>query len=166
ITRRIDEYHKHKDSGVGFGRLPDLILLDGGKGHVAAIEPVIRESGLSIPIFGMVKDDKHRTRAIAKDGGEIAISGNRAAFTLVSSIQEEVHRFAITYHRTSRGKSIKGSSLTKIDGIGEARARALIKHFRTISAIKEASVEQLAEVDGMNKRAAQTVYDYYRGESE
>lgn len=164
ICRRIDEYHQHKDEGTGFGRLPDLILLDGGQGHVAAIKPLIEASGLDIPVFGMVKDDKHRTRAISADGGEIAISGTRAAFTLVSTIQEEVHRFAITFHRSSRSKGMKGLSLTRIEGIGETRARELIKHFKTITAIKNASVEELAAVKGMNSAAAQRVYDFYRSE--
>lgn len=164
ICRRIDEYHQHKDEGTGFGRLPDLILLDGGQGHVAAIKPLIEASGLDIPVFGMVKDDKHRTRAISADGGEIAISGTRAAFTLVSTIQEEVHRFAITFHRSSRSKGMKGLSLTRIEGIGETRARELIKHFKTITAIKNASVEELAAVNGMNSAAAQRVYDFYRSE--
>jgi len=166
ICRRISEYHEHKDEGTGFGRLPDLILLDGGAGHVAAIKPLIEASGLDIPVFGMVKDDKHRTRAIAADGGEIAISGTRSAFTLVSTIQEEVHRFAITYHRASRSKSVKGLSLLRIEGIGETRARELMKHFKTITAIKKASVEQLAEVKGMNIAAAQKVYDFYRLEEK
>lgn len=164
ICRRIDEYHQHKEEGTGFGRLPDLILLDGGQGHVAAIKPLIEASGLDIPVFGMVKDDKHRTRAISADGGEIAISGTRAAFTLVSTIQEEVHRFAITFHRSSRSKGMKGLSLTRIEGIGETRARELIKHFKTVTAIKNASVEELAAVKGMNSAAAQRVYDFYRSE--
>lgn len=161
ICRRISEYHEHKDEGVGFGRLPDLILLDGGAGHVSAIKPLIEASGLEIPVFGMVKDDKHRTRAIAADGGEIAISSTRAAFTLISTIQEEVHRFAITYHRAERSKSMKGLSLMRIEGIGETRARELMKHFKTITAIKRASVQQLANVNGMNITAAQRVYDFY-----
>ncbi len=166
ICRRISEYHEHKDEGTGFGRLPDLILLDGGAGHVAAIKPLIEASGLDIPVFGMVKDDKHRTRAISADGGEIAISGTRAVFTLVSTIQEEVHRFAITYHRAQRSKSMKGLSLMRIEGIGETRARELMKHFKTITAVKKASVQQLAEVKGMNLAAAQKVYDFYRMEEK
>jgi len=131
---------------------------------VSAVRPLIEASGLDIPVFGMVKDDKHRTRAIAAGGGEIAISGNRAAFTLVSSIQEEVHRFAISYHRASRSKSVKGLSLTKIEGIGPSRAKALLQAFRTIGAIKEASVDELAAVKGMTRIAAQRVYDHFRSE--
>lgn len=101
IRRRFEEY-RAADKPEGFGRLPDLILLDGGKGHVGAIRPLLREMGIDVPVYGMVKDDKHRTRAITEDGGEIVIQSTRAVFTLVSSIQDEVHRFAIGYHRQQR----------------------------------------------------------------
>ena len=117
ISRRLQEYQEKKDTGEGFGRLPDLILLDGGKGHVAAVRPVLEAFGLQIPLFGMVKDDKHRTRAIARDGGEIAINSSRQAFTLVSQIQDEVHRFAIGYHRQTRKRTALSSSLTSIPGL-------------------------------------------------
>lgn len=157
ITRRLLEYREHKDEGKGFGRLPDLILLDGGEGHVNAIRPLIEASGLPIALFGMVKDSKHKTRAIAAGGREIAISGNRAAFTLVSTIQDEVHRFAISYHHASHGKSVIRSSLTEIEGIGPARAKELLRHFKTISAVYDASVEELCEVKGMNRTAAENI---------
>ncbi|MBQ3123430.1 MAG: excinuclease ABC subunit UvrC, partial [Firmicutes bacterium] len=161
ITRRLDEYLAHKGE-EGFGTLPDLILLDGGQQHVAAVRPIIDSYGLDIPVFGMVKDQKHRTRAISQLGEEVAISKNRRVFTLIGNIQEEVHRFAITFHRKTRGKSVTGSTLTKIEGIGETRAKALLKHFRTIAAIKDASEEELAAVEGMTKKAAKAVYDAYR----
>lgn len=166
ISRRFDEYEKNRDSGEGFGRLPDLILLDGGRGHVAAVEPVLRQMGVSVPLFGMVKDDKHRTRAIAKDGGEIAINSNRQAFTLVSDIQEEVHRFAIGYHRQLRKKKSLSSTLTSIEGIGTARAKALLKYFRTVSAVSEASLDELASAPGMTKPAAEKVYAYFHPEDK
>lgn len=166
ISRRLQEYEKLKDTGEGFGRLPDLILLDGGKGHVAAIRPVLESFGLPIPLFGMVKDDKHRTRAIAKDGGEIAINSNRRAFTLVSSIQDEVHRFAIGYHRQLRKKNTISSTLTTIPGIGPARARALLRHFRTVTAVRNADLAELETAPGMNRPAAQKVYDYFHGTAE
>jgi excinuclease ABC subunit C len=158
LARRLEEYKKNKDTGEGFGRLPDLILLDGGKGQVSAVRPVLEKSGLQIPLFGMVKDSKHRTRAIAKDGGEIAISSNRSAFTLVSSIQEEVHRFAIGYHRQVRKKSSISSSLTAIEGIGPVRAKALLKYFKTLKAVREASIEELAAAPSMTTPAAEKVY--------
>ena len=109
----------------------------------------------------MVKDSNHRTRAIAAGGHEISITSSRAAFTLIGSIQEEVHRYAISYHRASRAKKVKGSSLTTIDSIGERRASALLKHFRTITAIKNASIEELSSVEGMTSSAARKVYDHF-----
>ena len=161
LTRRFQEYEQHKDENEGFGRLPDLILLDGGKGQVSAVRPVLEHFKLQIPLFGMVKDNSHRTRAITGDGGEIAINSHRAAFTLVSSIQDEVHRWAIGYHRQSRKKHAFASSLTQIEGIGEKRAKALLHHFRTITAIREATLEELAFAPDMTRPAAQKVYDYF-----
>lgn len=164
ISRRLDEYEQNKDSGEGFGRLPDLILLDGGKGHVAAIRPLLKERGYDIPVFGMVKDDHHRTRAIAQDGGEIAIHAKRSAFTLVSAIQEEVHRFAITFHRKKRGKSQLRTSLTEIEGVGETRARALLRHFGSVKAVREASLEELCGVKGITRPVAEAVFRHFSGE--
>ena len=166
ITRRLREYEEHKEEGTGFGRLPDLILLDGGRGHVSAVRPVVASFGLNIPVFGMVKDAHHRTRAIAEDGGEIAINARRTAFTLISSIQEEVHRWAIAYHRQRRQKSGLGTVLTEIEGIGEARAKALFRHFGSLKAIREASVEELAGVKGISRPAAEAVRKFFDAEGE
>ncbi len=161
IARRLKEYELHKEERQGFGRLPDLILLDGGKGHVSAVRQILDEFLVNIPLFGMVKDDKHRTRAIAKDGGEIAISSNRQAFTLVSLIQDEVHRFAIGFHRQQRKRKAVSSTLQNIPGIGNTRMKILLTHFRTIGRIREASVEELASVKGMTRSAAISVYHYF-----
>ncbi len=161
ITRRMEEYEKQKESGEGFGRLPDLILLDGGKGHVGVIRPLLESLGYAIPVFGMVKDDKHRTRAIAEDGGEISINAKRSAFTLVSTIQEEVHRFAIGYHRQSRSKNAFASSLLEIPGIGKKRAADLFEHFKTIGRIKMATIEELMLVKGMTRPCAEAIYQFY-----
>ncbi len=161
IARRLDEYRKDGGSGEGFGRLPDLILLDGGRGHVAAVQPVLAAAGLSIPLFGMVKDDRHRTRAIAKNGGEIAINSSRSAFTLVSTIQDEVHRFAIGYHRQLRKKAAISSTLLSIEGVGPTRAKALLRRFRTVAAIRDADWKELAETPGVTEPAARSVYDYF-----
>ena len=120
--------------------------------------------GIDVPVYGMVKDDKHRTRAITEDGGEIAIQSTRAVFTLVSSIQDEVHRFAIGYHRHQRKKATISTTLTSIPGIGETRAKALMKHFTTISAVSEATEEMLEETPGMNAPAARAVYRYFHSE--
>lgn len=160
LTRRFEEYYRNQGQ-EGFGTLPDLILLDGGEGQMHAVEPVLKKFGLNIPLFGMVKDDKHRTRAIAVDGGEIAINDKRSAFTLVSTIQEEVHRFAITYHHQSHARSTLASALTQIEGIGPKRAKALLSHFKTMRRISTASVEELTAADGMSRRAAEAVYNFY-----
>ena len=161
LSRRLNRYQEEQESGEGFGRLPDLILLDGGQGQVRAVLPVIEAFGLSIPVFGMVKDSKHRTRAIAGSGEEIEIKDGRRVFTLVSSIQEEVHRFAITYHKEKHAKASVGTTLTRIPGIGEKKAKALLRHFKTISAIKEADEEALCAVPGLGKRDAAAILAYY-----
>ena len=160
LTRRFKHYYEDDDDST-FKILPDLILLDGGQPQVNAVLPVIRQMKLDVPVFGMVKDNKHRTRAIAYDGGEIEINSHRAAFTLVSSIQEEVHRFAITYHHKKHQKSSFSTSLTNINGIGDKKAKALLKHFKTISAIKSSSVEDLLQVKGITEKNAQDIVSYY-----
>lgn len=160
LTRRFKHYYEDEE-GSTFKILPDLILLDGGQPQVNAVLPVIAQMNIDVPVFGMVKDNKHRTRAIAYDGGEIAIHSHRAAFTLVSTIQEEVHRFAITYHRKKHQKSSFSSSLTKIDGIGEKKAKALLKKFKTITAIRNATVEELMQIQSISKKNAQDIVRYY-----
>ena len=165
LTRRLEEYKKAQAEGgeSGFGRLPDLILLDGGKGQVGAVLPVVAQSGLSIPVFGMVKDDRHRTRAIVSDSGEIAIRPNRAVFTFVTNIQDEVHRFSIGFNRQQR-KKVLGSTLEEIDGIGKKRAKELLRYFRTIRSISKATVEELEQAPGMTHPAAVSVYRYFHEE--
>ena len=167
IGRRIEEYEKHKDEETGFGRLPDLILLDGGKGQVSSASAVLSAKGYDyIPLFGMVKDNRHKTRAITDTGKEIAIGNKRNVFTLVSTIQEEVHRFAIGYHRQKRKSNAFRSSLTEITGVGEKRARLLIKHFGTIANIKEAEIEELENTPFLNKAVAQNIYRYFHNTEE
>ncbi len=161
ISRRFDEYCKAERSNEGFGRLPDLILLDGGKGQVAAVKEVLIQKNIDVPLFGMVKDDKHRTRAITGEGGEISINSKRAVFTFVSKIQDEVHRFAIGYHHSRRSKNTFRSSLTNIDGVGEVRAKTLLKHFRTIENISRADLEELEKAPKMTKETALAVYKYF-----
>ena len=161
LTRRFKHYYED-DEGSTFKILPDLILLDGGQAQVNAVLPVIREMNVDVPVFGMVKDNKHRTRAIAYDGGEIQISSLRKAFTLVSSIQEEVHRFAITYHHKKHRKSSFSSGLLKIDGIGEKKAKALLKHFKTVTKIRQATIDELCSVPGISLKNAQDIAKYYQ----
>ncbi len=161
LQRRFKHYYEDGEDST-FKILPDLILLDGGEGQVNAVLPVIREMKLDVPVFGMVKDNKHRTRAIAYDGGEIAINSSRSVFTLVSVIQEEVHRFAITYHHKKHEKSSFSSSLTRIEGIGEKKAKLLLKEFKTIGKIKAANEEELASVKGISQTDAKRITEYYR----
>ena len=120
--------------------------------------------GISVPVFGMVKDDKHRTRAIAESGGEIAIASHRSAFTLVSSVQEEVHRFSIQYSRSKHQKSAFALSLTQCEGIGDKRAAEIYKQFKTVKAIRAASVDELAQVKGMSHPAAERLYQFLHEE--
>lgn len=159
LDRRFSEYQKGEDSG--FLKLPDLILLDGAKGQINAVLPIINKYNLNIPIFGMVKDSKHRTRAIATTGGDIAIKSNKRAFKLVTDIQDEVHRFAISYHRKLQSKNMIKSELLDIENIGKTRAFALLKHFGSLKKIKEASMEDLLAVKGMTQASANAVYDYF-----
>lgn len=161
ITRRLNRYEQEKDTDSTFATLPDLILLDGGQGQVGAVKPVIEKFGLDIPVFGMVKDSKHRTRAIASTGHEIAINDGRRVFTLVSTIQEEVHRFAITYHKTKHAKGVSRSSLTEIPGIGEKKAKILLKAFKSVAAIRRADAQALENTKGISKKDAQNIYEYF-----
>ena len=166
LTRRFEEYNKLKNTGEGFGRLPDLILLDGGKGQISAVRPVLKKAGVDVPLFGMVKDDKHKTRAITDGEGEIELKSIRSTYTFVSEIQEEVHRFAIGYHHQRRSNSTFKSSLTDIEGIGTTRAKNLLKHFGSIKNIKEAELEELENAPGMTRNAANAVYTYFHREDE
>ena len=163
LERRFNEYEKQKGENAeeGFGKMPDLILLDGGKGQVSAVKAILNEMNIDVALFGMVKDSKHKTRAITGDGGEIAINSNRAVFTLVSEIQEEVHRFSVSFHHKKHAKKGLDSSLTKISGVGEKKAKELLKTFKTIKNIKNASVEDLAKVKGINISLAQNIYNFY-----
>lgn len=162
ITRRMEEYLLHKDENVGFGRKPDLILLDGGQEHVAAVAPILQSYSVDIPLYGLVKDDRHRTRAIAQEGGEIAIHRKRAAFTLLANIQEEVHRSAIRYHRQRRKGSSLHTSLLDIKGIGPTRAKALLRHFGSLRGVQNATTEELLLVKGMTRPAAEAIQRYFQ----
>ena len=166
LQRRFEEYYKAEDSNEGFGRLPDLILLDGGRGQVHAVREVLDRMDIHVPLFGMVKDNKHRTRAVTGDGGEIAINSRRQLFTFLSKMQDEVHRFAIGYHHSRRSKNTFKSSLTSIEGVGEVRAKALLKYFRTIDNISKADLEELEAAPKMTKDTALAVYRYFHAHEE
>ncbi len=149
------------DTKDSFEKLPDLILMDGGRGQVNAALEVAEGFGLNIRICGMVKDDHHRTRGLYFENEELPIDTSSECFKLITRIQDETHRFAIEYHKSLRSKAQVKSILDDIEGIGATRRRALITHFETITAIKEASVEDLAKAPGMNIKAAQAVFDFF-----
>lgn len=159
LDRRFTEYEKGEDEA--FSTLPDLILLDGAAGQISAVLPILQKHGINLSVFGMVKDSKHKTRAIATTGGDISIKSNRKAFTLVTSIQDEVHRFAISYHKKLQSKNMVKSELLEIEGVGKQRAAVLIKHFKSIAKIKAASVEELSSVKGITEKIAHNIYAYF-----
>lgn len=162
----LERRFKHFLAGdVGFDIQPDVLLIDGGATHADTVRRQLNAMEISIPIFGMVKDNRHRTRAlVTPDGGEIGIQGNQAVFSLIGRIQEETHRFAITYQRQLRSKNIKRSTLDKIPGVGDKRKHQLLKQFKTIKAISGATLEELQQVVPRNTAAA--VYEYYHSHSE
>ena len=156
ISRRFRRYLENDEK---FSEMPDVLFIDGGAEHACAACGALEELGISVPVYGMVKDDRHRTRAlITPEGKEIGIQSNPAAFALVGRIQEETHRFAIEYHRSLRD-SVPGSSLDRIPGVGEKRRNALMNHFGTVKAVRAASLEELAAV--VPKNTASAVYEYY-----
>lgn len=166
ITRRLNHALKEKTEGKtsSFTRLPDLILMDGGKTQVHAAEEVLMAFGMDIPVCGMVKDDKHRTRGLLFHEEEIHIPLTSEGFKLVTRIQDEVHRFAITYHRKLRDERNLHSILDDIKGIGQVRRKALMHHFGSIEKIAEAEVADLLEVEGMTIPAAEQVYLFFHQE--
>lgn len=160
VFRRFKRY---VDGDESFAPLPELLLIDGGENHAKTALSAIGELGLSVPVFGMVKDDRHRTRAlITPDGREIGISSNQAVFSLVGNIQEETHRFAIEYQRALRKESY-ASSLDRVDGIGPKRRAELMRRFKSVKAVKEASIDELSKV--IPKNAAKAVYDHFHGDA-
>lgn len=162
IERRFTHYLA---GDKGFDQRPDALLIDGGQVHADTVLRQISSMGLSIPVFGMVKDDRHRTRAlVTPQGEEIGIQGNQAVFSLIGRIQEETHRFAITYQRELRSKRMKRSSLEQIPGVGDKRKQQLMRHFKTIGAIASASLEELSGV--VPRNTAAEVYKYYRSRQD
>ena len=146
---------------TGFSRFPDLILMDGGKGQVNVALNVLQSLGISVPVCGMVKDEAHRTRGLYYNNEEIPIDTHSEGFKLITRIQDEVHRFAIEYHRSLRSKAQTASQLDEIPGIGPARKKALMKRFASIREIMEADVETLLTVPALKQKEAQAVYDYF-----
>ena len=164
LTRRFQrglQEQQDSDEKGGFSAFPDLILMDGGKGQVHIAENVLENLGISIPVCGMVKDDNHRTRGLYYHDHEIPISHSSEGFKLITRIQDEVHRFAIEYHRLLRSKGQIHSVLDDIEGIGPARRKSLMKYFKSIESIREASVEELKKAPSMNQQAAEKVYEFF-----
>ena len=166
VRRRIKHYvDGNKNDGEGFSKLPDLILVDGGIAHTSAVRDVLKLSGVCVPVFGMVKDNKHRTRAITTSGEEIEIKNNRRVFSFITSIQDEVHRYTIGYHKSLRNKKIMTSELTQIPGIGNKRALKILKTFGSIKRVSEAPLEELMLIHGITKNVAEGIYNYFHKDS-
>lgn len=159
LTRRFT--HEINSEFDSFAKMPDLLLMDGGKGQVNIALKVLEKLGLSIPVCGMVKDDHHRTRGLYFNNTEISIDTASEGFRLITRIQDEAHRFAIEYHRSLRSKEQVHSVLDDIPGIGERRRKALLRKFRSIESIRDASIEELAQTESMNQKSAAQVYDFF-----
>ena len=159
LTRRFT--HESKGEYDSFSILPDLILMDGGRGQVNIARKVLGELGIDIPVCGMVKDDNHRTRGVYFNNVEIPIDTSGEGFHLVTRIQDEAHRFAIEYHRSLRSKEQVHSVLDDIPGIGETRRKALMRKFRSVENIRDASVEELSQTESMNVQSAEAVYQFF-----
>lgn len=159
LTRRFT--HESNGEFDSFARMPDLLLMDGGRGQVNIALGVLEKLGIAIPVCGMVKDDNHRTRGLYYNNVEILIDTNSEGFRLITRIQDEAHRFAIEYHRSLRSKEQVHSVLDDIPGIGERRRKALMRRFRSIEAIRDASEEELAQTESMNAGSAKQVYDFF-----
>ena len=159
LTRRFT--HESNGEFDSFARLPDLILMDGGRGQVNIALKVLNELGISIPVCGMVKDDHHRTRGLYFDNVEIPIDTSGEGFRLITRIQDEAHRFAIEYHRSLRSREQVHSILDDIPGIGDTRRKALLRKFKSVENIRDASEEELAQTESMNARSARQVYEFF-----
>ena len=161
LSRRLA--HLDDESG-SFSQLPDLILLDGGRGHVSVVRELLGEMNIDIPVFGMVKDDYHKTRALCTEHEEISIAHENALFVFIYKIQEEVHRFTVSKMDSAKRKTLTTSSLTKIEGIGDAKAKTLLKAFGGIGKIKTATPEEIAAVKGIGEKDAKKIFEYFHKE--
>ena len=164
LTRRFSRAiveQSEGDSKTSFSKLPDIVLMDGGRGQVNICLKVLKELNLHIPVAGMVKDDTHSTRGLYYNNVEMPISTRSEGFKLITRIQDEAHRFAIEYHKKLRSKVQVNSVLDDIKGVGPARRKALMKYFMDIDKIRNADVDELLKVDGMTATVAQAVYNYF-----
>ena len=163
LTRRFMHGQTEKETGeyTSFSILPDLIMMDGGRGQVNIALKVLEQLRIDIPVCGMVKDDNHRTRGLYFNNVELPVDTHGEGFKLITRVQDEAHRFAIEYHRSLRNKSQVKSVLDEIEGVGPARRKALMKHFMDIESIKKAEMSQLLEVDGITEQVAKNIYDFF-----
>ena len=155
-------FRRAQKGDPGFAKRPDILFVDGGQGHISAVTEVLDAMGENIIVAGMVKDDRHRTRGLIFDGNELELKEFPVLFRYVTGIQDEVHRFAIDYHHSIRNKSMSKSVLDDAPGIGTRRKESLLKHFGSIEKIKEADMDSLSSVDGMTKKSAQQLKDYFK----
>ncbi len=163
ISRRIGEFEK--GTGGQFGIKPDVIFLDGGKGHLSSVMEIIRGTAFrDVPVFGMVKDSKHRTRAMVSPEGEIAIAMHKGIFKFITEIQDEVHRFSIEYQRRTRKSKSYAVTLTKVPGIGPKKAENLMRKFKTVANVKNAEMGELIEAEGITYKDARNIYEYFHDE--
>lgn len=163
LSRRMAHYQQEFSDGVEDKKwqLPDLILLDGGVGHVSVIKTLLDEMNVDVPVFGMVKDEHHKTRTLTDGENEVSIAANQTVFRFIYGIQEEIHRFTFGAMDKQRRRAVKHSSLEKIDGIGESKSKKLMTAFKTVASIKKASVEELSRVKGISLADAHNVYSYF-----
>lgn len=159
LKRRIEHL---SDSTGSFSKTPDLILLDGGMTHVSAVKGVLNEMNISIPVFGMVKDEHHKTRTLVTEDSEISIAKEQSVFVFVYKLQEEVHRFSVTKMDSAKRKTLKRSSLENIKGIGSKKAKLVLNHFKTLSALREASVDEIAKVKGISISDAEKIIEHLK----
>ena len=164
LSRRFS--HVLKQDNPSFQELPDLLLMDGGKGQVNVALEVLEEFGIDLPVCGMVKDDHHRTRGLYFNNVEIPIDTRSEGFHLITRIQDETHRFAITFHKALRSKEQTRSILDDIPNVGEKRRKVLMEHFDSIEQIKEASVEELEQLPMINRKSAESIYDFFHKQSD
>lgn len=156
--------HLLADTSGSFSEAPDLILLDGGRGHVSVAREVMRKMNIDIPVFGMVKDDYHKTRALCTEDEEINIARERSVFMLIYRIQEEVHRFTVSKTGNAKRRTLRRSSLESIQGIGPAKAKKLLAHFGTLAALRSADIGALTEVAGISASDAERIYAHFHEE--
>lgn len=157
LRRRLKRLHEE-----GFGKVPDLLLIDGGIQQVRAVQKVLLEMDLDLQICGMVKDDRHRTQALFVDEETLPLDKSTAIYRFIYKIQEEVHRYALSYHHKLRGKGLEASVLTEISGVGDKRKKALLTHFQSLEKIKKAELEELREVPGIDRKTAEEIYAFFR----